>query len=71
MSKVDESTSRVVEGIMPAIRVFVLVGFLDPLEDLEEGLELDLAVRQTDLFQVAFVSLFSTLDLVHTDMETC
>ena len=63
VSKVNECASWVVEGVVPTVRVFVFVGFLDPLEDLEEGLELDLTVGEVDVLQAALVSLPPALRL--------
>ena len=42
---------------MPAIRILILPCLLDPLEDLEEGLELNLAISQVDALQAAFRAL--------------
>lgn len=44
MSEVDEGATWVVEGVVPAVRVLILIRLLDPLEDLEERLEFDLAI---------------------------
>lgn len=60
MAKVDEGAARVVEGIVPAVGVCVLVGLLNPLEDLEEGSKLDLAIRQTEFFESLFIAFAST-----------
>ena len=53
----------VVEGIVPAVRVFVFPRLLNPLEDLEEGPELDLTISQAGLLQRLFGALSATLGL--------
>ena len=54
---------------MPAVRIFVLPRFLDPLEDLEEGLKFDLTIRQIYIFESALVSFTSTFKLKKTKMN--
>ena len=44
MSKVDKGAAGDIECIVPTVRVLVLPRLLDPLKDLEEGLELNLTV---------------------------
>lgn len=60
MAKVNEGAARVVEGVVPAVGVFVLVRLLYPLEDLEEGAKLDLTIRQTEFLESFFVAFAST-----------
>ena len=55
--KVTEGATGNVKGIVPAVGVFILPRMLDPLENLEEGIELDLSIGQFDAletFSVAF-----------------
>ena len=47
VTQVDKSASRCVESIVPAIRVFVFPGTLDPLDEFEETIEFHLTVRQS------------------------
>ena len=61
--QVNEGATRVVKGIVPAVGVLIFPGGLDPLEDLEEGLEFDLTVRQADVFVALLVALPTTLRL--------
>ena len=63
MTKVNEGATGDIKGIVPAIRVLVLPRPLDPLEDLEEGLELDLAVSQVDILEATFSPLTPALQL--------
>ena len=56
VAKVAEDATGVVESVVPAVRVLVLPRLLDPLEDLEERLELDLSIGQVDVFEAAFVT---------------
>ncbi len=44
MTQVDKRATWIVVSIMPAIRVFIFPSLLNPLENLEETLELYLAV---------------------------
>ena len=46
VTQIDESASRCVESIVPAVGILVLPGTLDPLDDLEEAVELHLTVGQ-------------------------
>ena len=61
--QVNEGATRVVKGIVPAVGVLIFPGGLDPLEDLEEGLEFDLTVRQLDVLEPALGPLPPTLFL--------
>jgi len=63
VAQVDEGATWDVEGVVPAVRVLILEGLLNPLEDLEERFEFDLAVGQVDIFQAALVSLTPTFSL--------
>ena len=63
MTQIDESASRYVVGIMPALRVFVFLSYLDPFEYLEERFEFYLAVGQVDFIETASVALLSTFNL--------
>ena len=63
MAQIDEGATRDVERVMPAVRVFVLPRFLDPLEDLKERLELNLAIRQVYILQTTLVSFTSAFKL--------
>ena len=63
VSQVNDGATRVVKGIVPAVGVLVFPGGLDPLQDLEEGLEFDLAVRQLDVLEPALGPLPPTLFL--------
>ena len=56
MAKVAEGATGDIECVVPAVWVFVLPLLLDPLEDLEERLELDLSIGQVDVFEAAFVT---------------
>ncbi len=49
---------------MPAIRVFIFPSLLNPLENLEETLELYLTVGQADFLEAFLVTLAATLHLV-------
>ena len=66
MTKVNEGTTWDIEGVVPAVRVLVLPGFLDPLEDLEERFEFNLSIRQLYVLESALVSLASAFRLSHT-----
>lgn len=46
VAQIDEGTARHIERIMPAVRILIFVRPLDPLEDLEKGVELELTVRE-------------------------
>ena len=63
MAQIDKGATRDVERVMPAVRVFVLPRLLDPFEHLEERLELNLAIRQVNVFQTTLVSLTSAFKL--------
>ena len=63
MSKINEGTSWNIVSVMPRVGVLVLVRLLDPLEDLEERLELDLTVRQVHTFKTVFSSFVPTFNL--------
>ena len=63
VAQVDESAPWHIKRIVPAVRVFVLPSLLNPLENLEEALEFNLSVGQTDLLQSFFVALAATFDL--------
>lgn len=63
MAEVNKSAAWDIEGVVPAVGVFVLLCLLDPLKDLEEGLELYFAVGEVDLFQATLVTLTSALGL--------
>ena len=69
MAQVDERATRVIKRVVPAVWVLVLVRLLNPLEDLEERLELNLTVGQEDVFESLFVS-FSPTFLLETKMES-
>ena len=63
MAQVDESTAGRIERVVPAVRVLVPERLLDPLEHLEERLELYLAVGQVNLLEASFVAFPPTLGL--------
>ena len=64
VAKVHEGAACHVEGIVPAVCVFVFPGALDPLKNFEEGVELNLAIRQLLTFQVSLGSLPPALQLL-------
>ena len=65
MAKVNEGAAWDVESVVPAVRVLVLPRVLDPLEDLEEGLEFDLSIRQLNFFESTLVSFAPAFRLAH------
>ena len=64
MTKVNKSTTWDIEGVVPAVRVFVLPCFLDPFEDLEERLKFYLSIGQLNVFESALISLAPALSLL-------
>ena len=69
MAKVDERATGIVKSVMPAVRVFVLPGALDPLEYFAEAIKLDLSVSQVHTLQPALSSLPSALLLISATHE--
>ena len=64
MSKVDKGTAWNIVGVVPAVGVLVLIRLLDPFEDLEEGLELNLTIRQIDTFKATLRTLTPAFNLI-------
>ena len=63
VAKVNKRAAWDIEGVVPAVRVFVLPRLLNPLEHLVERLEFDLSIGELNLPQIFIVSLLATLDL--------
>ena len=63
VAKVDESAARHIESIVPAVWIVVFVSLLDPSEDLDKRIELNLTISQVDIFLTACIALTSTLCL--------
>ena len=61
MANIDERASWYVERIMPTVGILVLLSLLNPLEDLEEGLEFNLTIGKADVLEAFVISLFPTL----------
>ena len=61
MTQVNESATWHVECVVPAVGILVLPRLLDPLEDLEEGLEFNLTVSEADVLEAFVIPLSSTL----------
>ena len=49
MTQVYEGAPLHIECIVPAVRILVLPGLLDPSEERDQGLKLDLAVGQRSI----------------------
>ncbi len=64
MTQVDKRATWIVVSIVPAIRVFIFPSLLNPLENLEETLELYFTVGQADFLEAFLVTLAATLSLV-------
>ena len=61
MTKINEGTTWLIEGIVPAIWVLVFPSALDPLENLKEGVEFYLTVDKASIVtESALYPLFST-----------
>jgi len=71
VAEVDECAAWDIVGVVPAVRVHVLPSRLDPLEDLVERFELDLAICQTDLLEAFLVALSATLCFTQLACELC
>ena len=65
VAEVDESAARHIESIVPAVRIVVFVGFLDPSEDLDKRIEFNLTIGQVGTFLPARIALASALLLRH------
>ena len=63
VAQIDKSTAWDVEGIVPTIWVFIFLCLLYPLKDLENRLEVNFTVSQTDLVQVLGIALTTTFSL--------
>lgn len=69
VAEVDKGAAWHTEGIVPRVGISVLLSALEPLEGLEDGLELDFAVREADLLQALLIPLSSTLSLADLPAE--
>ena len=67
MSQIYKSSPRIIEGVVPSVRVLIFVSLLNPLEYLEEGLELNFAVSQVDVFEAALVAFSAAFNLNSKD----
>ena len=62
-SEVYELTTSLIEGIMPAVRIFIFIVYLDPFERFENGFKFDFTISEIDCFPTFFISFFSTVFL--------